>query len=159
MVSWENAVEFCRRLSELPKERAARRTYRLPTEAEWEYACRAGTISKWCSGDEEAVLEEYAWLKTNSDNVPHPVGQKKPNAFGVYDMHGNVWEWCLDCFSLEYYRQSPPVDPPGAREGVRVMRGGPFNVYPLSCRSAFRHAGAPAVRDGVTGFRVMLVRN
>jgi formylglycine-generating enzyme required for sulfatase activity len=97
-VSWEDAIEFCRRLSSLPAERAARRTYRLPTEAEWAYACRAGTTTRWYSGDDEAGLLDCAWYYGNADGTTHPVGLKRPNAWGLYDMHGNVWQWCSDWF-------------------------------------------------------------
>ena len=92
-VSWEDAVAFCRKLSE--KEG---RTYRLPTEAEWEYACRAGSQTKWSFGDDDSALKEYAWYLDNADSTTHPVAQKKPNAWGLYDMHGNVWEWCQDWY-------------------------------------------------------------
>lgn len=90
-VSWYEAKEFCRRLSEKTGD-----VYRLPTEAEWEYACRAGSQRQWCFGNDEKKLEEYAWYYKNSDNTIHPVAQKKPNTWGLYDMHGNVWEWCED---------------------------------------------------------------
>lgn len=87
-VNWYEAVEFCDRLSKLTGE-----NYRLPSESEWEYACRAGTQTHYYFGDDASQLEDYAWHESNSGNQPHPVGQKKPNAFGLYDMHGNVWEW------------------------------------------------------------------
>ena len=92
MVSWEDAVEFCRRLSELPGEKSAGRVYRLPTEAEWEYACRAGSSGRYGFGDQERGLGEHGWFSDNSHGKTHPVGQKKPNAWGLYDVHGNVWE-------------------------------------------------------------------
>ena len=89
-VNWDDAMEFCRKLSAMPAERAARRVYRLPTEAEWEYACRAGTTTRWYSGDDEAGLADVAWFNKNAGGMTHPVGEKKPNAWGLYDMHGNV---------------------------------------------------------------------
>ena len=89
-VNWDEAMEFCRKLSAMPAEQAARRVYRLPTEAEWEYACRAGTTTRWYCGDDEAGLADAAWFSKNSGGMTHPVGEKKPNAWGLYDMHGNV---------------------------------------------------------------------
>ena len=142
-VSWDEAMEFCRRLSAMPAERAARRVYRLPTEAEWEYACRAGTTTRWYCGDDEAGLADVAWFNKNAGGMTHPVGEKKPNAWGLFDMHGNVWQWCSDWFSADYYKQSPPSDPTGPPAGSdRVVRGGNWNYIASYCRSAFRSTTA-----------------
>jgi len=113
---------------------------RLPTEAEWEYACRAGSTGKWCFGDNKAELGEYAWYAKNTDNDLHPVGMKKPNKWGLYDMHGNVWEWCVDWYTNDYYSNSPASYPKSSssRGPWRVFRGGSLNNRAWACRSAFR---------------------
>ena len=155
-VSWGDCAEFCRRLSALPAERAVKRTYRLPTEAEWEYACRAGTTTRWSIGDDEANLVDAAWFQKNSSGMTHPVGQKKPNPWGLYDMHGLVGQWCADWFNLGYYKQSPPNDPTGPLAGsARVLRGGPWDASLWSCRSAYHGSSAPADRHPQNGFRVL----
>ena len=157
-VSWDDAVEFCRKLSELPGEKAAKRRYGLPTEAQWEYACRAGTTTRWYSGDDEAGLVDVAWFDKNAGGQTHPVGQKKPNAWGLYDMHGNVWEWCQDWYDREYYAKSPTDDPAGPSGGSdRVLRGGSWNVHAGGCRSANRIKGGPGLRNDNLGLRVSLV--
>ncbi len=154
-VSWEDAVEFCRRLSELPAEKAAGNVYRLPTEAEWEYACRAGTTTKYSFGDDESNLGDYAWYGDNSDANTHPVGGKKPNAWGLYDMHGNVWEWCQDWYGD--YPSGSVTDPSGATSGsYRVFRGGGWSSTAEICRSANRGGGYPSFRVSCFGFRVCL---
>ena len=157
-VSWDEAVEFSSRLSALPSEAQARRSYRLPTEAEWEYACRADTTTRWFSGDDPASLLPYAWFKANFDGTPHSVGKLRPNAWGLFDMHGNVFEWCLDRYTTNYYAQSSLVDPQGPSEGsYRVARGGNFSRHPFGCRSAYRGIGnAPPwpIRANLIGFRI-----
>ncbi len=95
-VSWGDAVEFCKKLSDLPEEKRAGRVYRLPTEAEWEYACRAGGKTAYSFGASSNLLGDYAWFTENSSKQTNPVGQKKPNAWGLCDIHGSVWEWCSD---------------------------------------------------------------
>jgi formylglycine-generating enzyme required for sulfatase activity len=154
-VSWDDAVEFCRRLSALPDEHKAGRVYRLPTEAEWEYACRAGSTTRYCFGDDESRLGDYGWFDGNSGDQTHPVGRKKANAWGLFDMHGNVWEWCSDRYA-DYGRGdvTDPQGPSGA--SVRVFRGGSW-LYPAwSCRSAYRDGHAPSRRLFDLGFRLAL---
>ncbi|MDC0279224.1 formylglycine-generating enzyme family protein, partial [bacterium] len=154
-LSWDDAVEFCRRLSELPAEKAAGNVYRLPTEAEWEYACRAGTTTKFSFGDDESELGDYAWYGVNSDQKTHPVGSKKPNAWGLYDMYGNVWEWCQDW--EEDHPSGSVTDPSGATSGsIRVLRGGSWRGPAEDCRSAYRIRDSPSFRDYYYGFRVSL---
>jgi len=154
-VTWDDAVEFCRRLSELPAEKEAGNVYRLPTEAEWEYACRAGTTTMYSFGDDESDLRNYAWYLRYSGGGTHPVGGKKPNAWGVYDMHGNVWEWCQDWYGD--YPSGSVTDPSGAKSGSdRVFRGGSWSMTPEHCRSATRFGGFPWYRNGYLGFRVCL---
>ena len=155
-VSWDCAVEFCSRLSVLPAEKAARRVYRLPTEAEWEYACRAGTTTKYSFGDDANNLGDYAWFDVNSGDSTHPVGLKKPNAWGFYDMHGNVWEWCADWYDdLTKWPVSDPVGPPTGT--LRVNRGGSWSVWPADCRSMIRNKYNPSFSHRGLGFRVALV--
>jgi formylglycine-generating enzyme required for sulfatase activity len=126
--------------------------YRLPTEAEWEYACRAGGSGKYCFGDAENDLPQYAWLKVNSQGKPHPVGQKRPNRWGLYDMHGNVWQWCHDWYGETYYTQSPAQDPRGPATGkMRVLRGGAWDCDADKCRAAYRHKEYPVYSDACFG--------
>jgi len=154
-VSWEDAVEFCKKLSELPEEKKAGRVYRLPTEAEWEYACRAGSKAAYSFGANSKTLGDYAWFGENSGRHTHPVGEKKANAWGLYDMHGNVWEWCSDWYGV--YPKGSVSDPSGPSEGsIRVDRGGSWAYGAANCRSAYRGWGAPSYRIGNDGFRVAL---
>jgi len=151
-VSWEDAVEFCERLSH-----ATGRKYRLPSEAEWEYACRAGSTTKYGFDGDEKQLGDYAWYYEDSDSKTHPVGQKKPNAWGLYDMHGNVWEWCEDWYG--HYPSAEATDPTGFSSGSgRVFRGGGWNNGAVSCRSAYRYGVAPGSRGGNLGFRLVVAK-
>jgi formylglycine-generating enzyme required for sulfatase activity len=156
-VSWDDAAQFCEVISKLTGK-----TYRLPTEAEWEYACRAGSTTKYCFGDDEKSVGDYAWYYENSGGKTHPVGQKKPNALGLYDMHGNVWEWCSDWYSGGYYaeceRQGTVTDPQGPSAGShRVSRGGGWNFVAVGCRSASRINDAPGFRYDNLGFRLVRI--
>ena len=163
-VSWDDAVEFCRRLSALPAEVRSGRRYRLPTEAEWEYACRAGAITASAFGD--ALGSERANFDGHSPygGAPKgkylqrttPVGSYPSNAWGLYDMHGNVWEWCADWYGERYYGRSPGSDPAGPDDGdKRVVRGGSWNNNGRSCRSANRYKYKPSHKSGNVGFRVV----
>jgi formylglycine-generating enzyme required for sulfatase activity/Tfp pilus assembly protein PilF len=158
-VSWNDTVEFCRKLSELPSEKAAGYVYRLPTEAEWEYACRAGTQTAYSFGDSESELGDYAWYDPKAVGTTHPVGSKKPNAWGLYDMHGNVHECCQDWAKLA--SSGSVTDPTGAASGRhRVYRGGSWGSSALNCRSAYRRRYVPdGPRDStgldLLGFRVL----
>jgi formylglycine-generating enzyme required for sulfatase activity len=122
--------------------------YRLPTEAEWEYACRAGTSGPYSFGDEPRRLGDFAWFVDNSDKRTHPVGQKRPNPWGLYDMHGNVAEWCQDIYDKGYYRSSPEKDPPGPADGKDyVLRGGSWRSAADALRSSSRIGEEPGFSD------------
>jgi len=130
--------------------------YALPTEAQWEYACRAGTTTAFGHGDNPAGLWQYAEFSGNSGHRTHPVGPKRPNAWGLYDMHGNVYEWCSDWYGADYYAQSPPADPTGPLDGsTRVVRGGGCTCLAALCRSAWRRHFAPDTRHFFLGFRLV----
>jgi formylglycine-generating enzyme required for sulfatase activity len=159
-VSWNDAIAFCDKLSALEKERLVGARYRLPTEAEWEYACRAGSTTRFSFGDDAASLNEFAWYNGNSDRKTHPVGQQRPNAWGLYDIHGNVKEWCWDWYDASYYGQSPGADPLGPSQGaVRVARAGSWVHIPMGCRAAVRDRRAPGARPDDLGFRVVRVQS
>ena len=165
-VRWSDAVRYCNERSRLegldPAYDLATWTcrfetngYRLPTEAEWEYAARAGSTTTYSFGTDQAGLKQYAWFKTTAAGKPHPVRQRKPNAWGLYDMHGNVWEWCNDFYKVDYYLESPEKDPKGPDLGEKkVLRGGCWNSRPDSCRSAFRYNENPAYADACFGYDI-----
>jgi formylglycine-generating enzyme required for sulfatase activity len=179
-ISWEEASEFCRKLSAREGE-----LYRLPTEAEWEYACRGGVKSAYYFGDDRSQLQTYAWFANNSGRStldsdklwetyrttpqkyleallanqchPHLVGAKKPNPFGLYDMHGNVWEWCRDYYAKDYYQSAPSTDPENTtpdKDSYRVCRGGSWFSNARDSRSAYRSWSTATNRGSNIGFRV-----
>jgi formylglycine-generating enzyme required for sulfatase activity/serine/threonine protein kinase len=149
-VSWNDAVKFCEWLSKKDGKR-----YALPTEAQWEYCCRAGTRSRYTSGSDDKALARYGWYEANSEKKTHPVGQKPPNSWNLFDMHGNASEWCSDWYEYDYDK-GPVVDPPGPPAGKRrVRRGGGWATLAGRCRAAFRANSLPNIRDGVIGFRVV----
>ena len=145
-------------LSALPSEKEARRLYRLPTEAEWEYACRAGSTTKYCFGDNESQLGKYAWYGAHSGGQTHPVGIECASVWGLYDMYGNLCEWCNDWYGLDYYSKSPTDDPYGpASSARRVDRGGGWGWPAMFCRSAFRNDHPWWDHCPDVGFRVCVV--
>ncbi len=150
-VSWHDAKAYCKWLSEKTGE-----TYRLPTEAEWEYVCRAGTTTKWSFGDDEEELEKYAWYDKNSGDKTHPAGRKLPNPWGLYDMHGNVWEWCEDWY-IDNYKETT-IDGSANKKGeqeYKALRGGSWISSANSSRSADRYRDYPDNRDHIFGFRLL----
>jgi formylglycine-generating enzyme required for sulfatase activity len=179
-VQWNYAEDFCKRLSALPAEKEAGRTYRLPTEAEWEYACRAGTTTPFSSGTTLSSKEanfngDFPYggaAKGDYLRKTSKVGSYPPNAWGLYDMHGNVWQWCADWYDPDYYKNSPKMDPTGPEKGVvptgytnrttpgegqwyRVIRGGSWLDEARACRSAYRFRAMPHEPYQIIGFRVV----
>jgi formylglycine-generating enzyme required for sulfatase activity len=147
-VSWNSCQEFLRKAGD---------GLRLPTEAEWEYACKAGSTTKYSFGNDASELGRYAWHGQKEGVYAIPVGRKLPNAWGLYDMHGNVCEWCQDWYDEKYYSKSPGNDPMGPGSGTdRVNRGGCWASNPAKCRSADRARYGPSTGSGYTGFRVCL---
>jgi len=155
-VSWDEAVKYCEWLSKETDKK-----YRLPSEAEWEYACRANSQTKWCFGDNKNELKNYAWYEGifealfGGATAAHPVGEKKPNAFGLFDMHGNVWEWT--CSDYGKYIENKHLECSSKNNADKVLRGGSWRSYAEYCRSTFRGSGAPDARDNNNGFRVVLM--
>ncbi len=156
-VTWNDSVAFCEKATAQLRERKLignNERIRLPSEAEWEYCCRAGTTTAWSFGDDVKELGKYSWFKDNSPNEDPPVGLKLPNAWGLYDMHGYVWEWCADVYHPSY--EGAPSDGSARATGdtkKRVMRGGGYPDLADSQRSAFRHSADPTVKSGAIGFR------
>ena len=155
-VSWNGCQEFMQKLNATVETHGrASLQFRLPTEAEWEYACRAGSETIWHFGDDPAQLGTYAWFSENSGSETHPVGQKSPNAWGLCDMHGNVLEWCQDWFAETYYANSPQENPQGPSSGqYRLLRGGSWYSHATDCRSASRLYD-PGNRNNNVGVRVL----
>ncbi|QDU29080.1 Serine/threonine-protein kinase pkn1 [Anatilimnocola aggregata] len=173
-LTWNDMIAFCNWLSKrerldpcyvLSEQKVWTRIAnangcRLPTEAEWEYACRAGTTTQYSFGDNVADLDEHAWFNRTAEKGreigARPVASKRPNPFGLYDMHGNAWERCEDYHAANWYAKSPPKDPQGPATGVnRVVRGAGWHYFDLHCRSAYRNNYSPIGRTGNTGFRVV----
>lgn len=156
-VSWIDAKAFCKKLSD--KEKAA---YRLPTEAEWEFACRAGTTTRFSFGDDDGKLSEYAWWggkygdsDSKGELYAHEVGKKKSNPFGLLDMHGNVYEWCEDEFAAKLPGGTDPLVSEGGAIPLRRTRGGCWGSHPMSCRSAARNSYQPTSRYSILSFRIV----
>jgi formylglycine-generating enzyme required for sulfatase activity len=153
-VSWSDCQDFLERLN----DGFDGGTFSLPTEAQWEYACRAGSTTRYSFGDEKSKLGKYAWSFENYDNPTSHVGRKKPNAWGLYDMHGNVSEWCADWYDEDYYAKSPTDDPTGPATGsYRVLRGGSWHDPAQGCRSAHRYSNGPEDGGASMGLRIVRV--
>jgi len=151
-VSWDSASEFIKKLNNLGKEK-----FRLPTEAEWEYACRVGKETEFGFGEEGLRLRDYGWYINNSNLKTHPVGQKRPNPWGLHDMHGNLWEWCEDFYSENYYSISPFEDPKGPDGGTqKVIKGGCYFNNRDYCRSSTRGNNNPKYAYQFIGFRILM---
>jgi formylglycine-generating enzyme required for sulfatase activity len=165
-VRWSDAVKFCNARSRLEGLQPCydlqtwqcnfeANGYRLPTEAEWEYACRAGTQTAYFFGSDASKLGDYAWFDKNSGGHPQPVAQKRPNPWGLYDMVGNVWQWCNDFYKVDYYQESPPENPRGPKEGEnKVVRGGAWKFSGDNCRSGYRYNEAPGYVDVCFGYDI-----
>jgi formylglycine-generating enzyme required for sulfatase activity len=154
-VSWNEAVAFCEALNRLDAKKPTGWKYALPTEAQWEYACRAGVTTPYFFGDADD-LGKYAWYGVNAEGRTHKVGTRTPNPWGLFDMNGNVWQWCADWHSKDYYARSPQKDPQNSENGrlARVSRGGSWSGGAEWCRAAARSAQAPGTRLNWVGLRV-----
>jgi formylglycine-generating enzyme required for sulfatase activity len=158
-MTWDMATEFCRALTKLDRQG---RVFCLPTEAEWEYAARAGTTKRFFFGEHATELPHYAWIDLNAEGRTHDVGTRKPNPWGLYDMAGNVWQWCADWYGKSYYPESDREDPQGPESGKqRVLRGSQWGRRPgmseaPGYRVASRTPGNPGQHDSRIGFRVCL---
>jgi len=165
-VRWSDAVNYCNTRSSQEGLQPCYDTetwecnfdvkgYRLPTEAEWEYVCRAGTESRYTFGDNPNKLKIYAWLKENSGGRPRSVGQKLPNPWGIFDLYGNVWEWCNDFYKVDYYQESPEKNPKGPKFGDnKVLRGGSWDSDANQCRSSYRYNEVPGYTDICFGYDI-----
>lgn len=165
-VRWSDAVRYCNRRSELEGLQPCydlktwscnfdATGYRLPTEAEWEFACRGGTTTAYFFGDTPAKLGNYAWYDKNSGGRPHPVGGKQPNPLGLQDMCGNVWQWCNDFYKVDYYPGSPKENPRGPDTGEnKVVRGGAWRFSAENCRSGYRYNESPGYADVCFGYDI-----
>jgi formylglycine-generating enzyme required for sulfatase activity len=157
MLDWKEANEFCEKVTKLLRERkliAGDEQIRLPSEAEWEYSCRAGTTTKWSWGDDVKEIDKYCWYKVNAPGNDPPVGVKAPNPWGLYDMHGYIWEWCLDAWAPSY--EKTPADGSAHTEKLatdHVLRGGGYSDPAEACRSAYRHYVPTSTKSDTIGFR------
>lgn len=152
-VSWDDCQSFLARL-----QQQTGRQFALPTEAQWEYACRAGTTTAWNFGSTGANAGDYAWIGENSGGTTHPVGTKQPNAWGLHDMYGNVWEWCADWYEKHTYASGAVVDPRGPAAGEsRILRGGAWGEHVDNARSSIRNCNGPDGRHNGTGLRCVML--
>ncbi len=165
-IRWSDAVKYCNSRSQLEGLQPCYNLetwkcdfnangYRLPTEAEWEYACRAGIENRYFFGDDTKKLKNFAWSKENSGGRPRPVGQKLPNPWGLYDICGNVWQWCNDFYKVDYYQESPEKNPKGPEAGdTKVLRGGCWDSTADQCRSSYRYNENPGYSDVCFGYDI-----